>query len=285
MDHDFGLSKSPLANALEQGWVPPPRNTLGIYTTNRDATNISYPESLYEDQNESSGFWSLGRSAEILKEINSLGIQSLVEVGAGSGDMCANIASSELDMVAIEPLWNGCLNLVEHQITTICATLEELHLPDNSVFAYGSFDVLEHLEHPEVLVSEFFRTLELGGYLLVTVPTGSWLWGHMDEILGHYRRYKKSEIEDLLQKAGFTVISSRYVFFSLVIPAFIIRAVPYRLKMRTAGDRDFQQLEKMQSSSNLTSKIGSTVLKIEREIAKHFKLPYGLTCLVVARKS
>jgi SAM-dependent methyltransferase len=285
MSDKFRLSRSPLAKALTLGWVPPLQDSLGIYVVHKDAMKISYPESLYENQIESSGFWSLGRSSEILKEINTLGIRSLVEVGAGSGDVCANIASSELDVLAIEPLWNGCLSLAKRQITTICATLEELKLPDESVSAYGSFDVLEHLEHPEVLVSEFYRTLELGGYLLVTVPTGSWLWGYMDEILGHQRRYKRSEIEDLLQKAGFTVISSRYVFFSLVIPAFIIRAVPYRLKMRKVNQREFRQLVKLQSPSNSASKIGSAVLSIERKIAKRFKLPYGLTCLVVARKS
>lgn len=273
-----------LSGALEQGWLPPQINADGIYSVERAGLSISYPEKLFEDCSETPGFWSIGRTSEILKELHAVGVRSLLEVGAGTGDLALSLVSKGIDVVAIEPLMSGCLNISRHNVTTFCSTLEDLRLPDTVIPAYGAFDVLEHLKHPESLIAEMHRTLISGGYLLVTVPTGSWLWGHMDDALGHYRRYNKSEIEDLLAAQGFEICSSRYLFLSLVIPAFLMRALPYRLKIKSSKSHALRNLKRTQSSSGFASKIGNRALWLDSWVSKFLNLPYGLSCLVVARK-
>jgi SAM-dependent methyltransferase len=273
-----------LDKALEYGWLPPQITSDGVYSIERASSSISYPETLFGENSDNPGFWSIGRTSEILKELHTVGVRSLVEVGAGSGDLAISLSSEGIDIVAIEPLMSGCLNISRHNVTTFCSTLEELKLPEMTIPAYGAFDVLEHLEHPEYVVSEMHRTLVSGGYLFVTVPTGSWLWGHMDDALGHYKRYKKSEIENLLAGQGFEIRSSRYLFLSLVIPAFLIRALPYRLKIKSSKSDIFRSLKRTQSPIGFTSKIGSVILWLDSLVSKYLNLPYGLSCLVVAQK-
>lgn len=288
--HEIRVNKIPgrinptLLKALEYGWLPPQINVDGVYAIERAGPSISYPATLFEEISETPGFWSIGRTSEILKELHAVGVRSLVEVGAGSGDLALGLTSAGIDVVAIEPLMSGCINISRHNVTTFCSTLEELKLPELAIPAYGAFDVLEHLEHPENVVSEMHRTLVSGGYLFVTVPTGSWLWGHIDDALGHYKRYKKSEIEDLLAGQGFEIRSSRYLFLSLVIPAFLLRALPYRLKISSSQSNTFRNLKRTQSPIGFASKIGSAILRLDSLVSKFLNLPYGLSCLVVARK-
>jgi SAM-dependent methyltransferase len=75
----------------------------------------------------------------------------------------------------------------------------------------GEFDcvlcvnVLEHLDKPEVAVSEFYKTTRSGGRVLVLVPAHDWLFSEADTALGHRTRYSGAGVRKLLDDAGFVV--------------------------------------------------------------------------------
>lgn len=77
--------------------------------------------------------------------------------------------------------------------------------PDTVICA----NVLEHVEDDEAAVTNMLNVLEPGGRLLLYVPAHGQLFGTMDRLAGHHRRYSK---KDLPRIAGaHTVTTWSYV--------------------------------------------------------------------------
>ncbi len=66
-----------------------------------------------------------------------------------------------------------------------------------------SFEVLEHLPEPGIMLAESFRILKPGGRLVLSVPFQWWV----HEAPWDYYRYTRYGLEYLLRKAGFTSIT------------------------------------------------------------------------------
>lgn len=76
----------------------------------------------------------------------------------------------------------------------------------NSVFDHVvSFEVLEHLAEPDVMLTEAFRVLKVGGELTLSMPFQWWL----HEAPWDYQRFTRYGLKYHLHKAGFTEISIR----------------------------------------------------------------------------
>lgn len=69
-----------------------------------------------------------------------------------------------------------------------------------------AFEVLEHIENDADALAEWTRYLQAEGKLLVSVPAHQRKYGKSDELVGHVRRYEKSQLHSLLEGAGFTDI-------------------------------------------------------------------------------
>jgi SAM-dependent methyltransferase len=90
------------------------------------------------------------------------------------------------------------------------------HLPIGSATADSILctEVLEHVRHPEAVVTEIFRALKPGGALLLTAPM-SW---NLHYEPNDYRRYTCYGLWQLLKAHGFRVVATRRIggLFSLV---------------------------------------------------------------------
>jgi len=74
------------------------------------------------------------------------------------------------------------------------------------------FNVLEHIEAHEKALQNIRRILESRkGNLILVVPAHEFLYGEMDHLAGHYRRFGKRQLSGQLRDAGFRVLRSRYV--------------------------------------------------------------------------
>lgn len=69
----------------------------------------------------------------------------------------------------------------------------------------GAFEVLEHLEKPEVAIREVAKTVKPGGLFILSVPMNPGRWSSWDVFAGHVQRFKPAQLNDLLQKEGFEV--------------------------------------------------------------------------------
>jgi SAM-dependent methyltransferase len=66
-------------------------------------------------------------------------------------------------------------------------------------------NVLEHTQDDLTGFRNLYRCLKGGGRAVVLVPQGAGVYGSLDKVLGHFRRYSKSELEDKMRSAGFRI--------------------------------------------------------------------------------
>jgi glycosyltransferase involved in cell wall biosynthesis len=66
-------------------------------------------------------------------------------------------------------------------------------------------NVLEHLEDDLGCLRNIHSALEPDGCAIILVPEGQSLFGQLDVVLGHHRRYSKQQLQSRLEEAGFAV--------------------------------------------------------------------------------
>ncbi len=80
-----------------------------------------------------------------------------------------------------------------------------LDFPDAYFGLVMAFEVLEHVEDDEGLLSEIARVLQPGGLFVMSVPVHASKWSPLDMACGHVRRYEPSELFGRVKAAGFTI--------------------------------------------------------------------------------
>ena len=88
-------------------------------------------------------------------------------------------------------------------------------------------EVLEHIEDESAFLGKIRGLLNPGGQLILSVPARKHLWSDHDEIAGHFRRYERQEITDLLSKQNFKridIVAYGYPFINVLRMARIILA-------------------------------------------------------------
>jgi len=226
------------------GWDMPTTNDSGLfYKGPISEDEISFPSGSYDggDINHgANGFWAIQRSNTVEGLLKKHGIKTLWEVGAGNGNMALPLREKGISILPIEPLYAGAITLAKNGFPTFFSTLEMLSLPDGSIEAIGAFDVLEHLEAPEILISEIFRVLKPNGFFVCSVPAYQWLFSDFDLAIGHYRRYSQKSLKTLMQMNNFENVRTLYLFGFLVPASLILRKIPFLLGRR----RQFRQVHK-----------------------------------------
>ena len=66
-------------------------------------------------------------------------------------------------------------------------------------------NVVEHLADDSAALRNIYNVLEDGGRAIILVPCGQWLFGTLDTVLGHQRRYSPDQRRTLAVSGGFTV--------------------------------------------------------------------------------
>jgi SAM-dependent methyltransferase len=246
-----------------------------------ESEEISFPQSSYDGiKVQLNSFWASNRAKVIGDAINEQGIETIWEIGAGNGLTAIPLSLRGLTVVACEPIYQGALSLSKHNIKTFNASLAELQLPSASVGALGMFDVLEHIEKVSEFLNEIHRVMQPGSKLFVTVPAHQWLFSDFDSSIGHFRRYSKKKLVEELAASGFKPLKVRYFFTSLVLPALLIRRIPYLLGRR----KTFEGEEGIKSDSEgqlvphpIVNQVMNSVLSFDLKL----KLPFGLSLLGV----
>ena len=211
-------------------------------------------------------------------------MKTIWDIGAGGGAMVHRLGKRGIEIVSVEPLPEGAASIASVGGEVFCSTLQDLMLPKNSIPAISLFDVLEHLEEPTELLQEIYRVLKPGGFLLVSVPAFQFLWSAEDEALGHFRRHSKASLKNLVGGEGFSVLSTRYFFASLVPLAFLIRTIPYRLRMnRSSTDVILTNTSRL-APSRLINSFARSILGLELRLAKLVALPFGLSVFALGEK-
>ena len=200
----------------------------------------------------------------------------ILELGAGTGHNLAmlsrfgKVEASELDPIARE--------LASERLGR---EVKEAALPDLSMFPAGSYDlialldVLEHVPDDKGSLAAIRTRLKPGGALLLTVPANPWMWSAHDVAHHHHRRYRKGEIEQLANEAGFE-IDLLSPFNSLLFPP--IAAVRFAGKLTGKDDSD----DAMPGA--LVNRALDTVFGLEKSLIGRVPMPFGVSLVAVLRR-
>jgi len=145
-------------------------------------------------------------------------------------------------------------------------------------------DVIEHVADDRALLQLVHTRLNDQAQAMVTVPAFQSLFTKHDRALKHFRRYTLSQLESAVTSSGFEVVSSGYLFASLLAGRGLAKVVE---TMKRAPDDDNFGIGAWNGSAALTRSI-ETVLNLDNTVlvglaSRGIKLP-GLSAWVLCNK-
>lgn len=251
-----------------------------------DSPEISYPEDVHNKyyEIEESSYWFNHRNHCIILAIKKyFKGDCFFDVGAGNGFVAKAIKDISIPVVLIEPGKDAVMNAKSRKLENIlCGTLNDLKELVGQLPSIGAFDIIEHIENDDIFIKEIYQMLTPGGSFFVTVPAFQWLWSNDDSDSGHFRRYSKNKIVKILNVNNFEIIYATYFFSFLTIPLLFIRTLPSKLGMRKESKI---QAQKEHQRKGIIGKLLDFSSKLELvQINKGKSIPFGTSCLIVAKK-
>ncbi|GJL90365.1 class I SAM-dependent methyltransferase [Hyphococcus sp.] len=191
----------------DEGWVPAPRYLL--------------------------------RRARILRHMRDMPPGDIVEVGSASGALLSEFSSKGFRCTGLET--SEAAIALARRINK-AAAVKFQGQPDTAwreCFDYCfSFEVLEHIEHDADALKEWAGWLRPGGAMLLSVPAHPRLWNARDVWAGHFRRYRRNELERIFADAGFVVEKIECYGFPLANILELIIAPSYKKNLRKDSQGD-----------------------------------------------
>jgi len=275
-------SKREIERLSQLGWSDASADSYGVRSFGPvNEETISFPSEKYEidaNSEESKGIWAEVRARRIEEILKNHEIDLIWEVGAGHGNMAIPLATVGITTIPIEPLYSGARALSSQGFHAYAQTLDQLRLPSSSIQAVGIFDVVEHLPNPELVMREIYRILKPGGLLLTSVPAYQWLFSNFDHQIGHYRRYSRKSLNELLESCEFRDSNMSNLFFIFVLPAFVLRRLPYVLGARKRNTNH------VPTSENSAIHFLEPVLRVLLRAESRLGIPLGLSIISESRK-
>jgi glycosyltransferase involved in cell wall biosynthesis len=135
----------------------------------------------------------------------------VLEIGAGTGNMSVHLMPRSVYWATdVNPQYLGYLE-------TLRAARPYMHVGYTDGAKADSFpggqefdtvvclNVVEHVQDDVGTLRNIRRVLSVGGRAIVLVPCGPGLFGTLDEVLGHCRRYTEEHLVGVARQAGFQV--------------------------------------------------------------------------------
>lgn len=232
-------------------------------------------------------FWFIGRRELILdalkRHVPELSGKRMLEIGCGNGNILRYLGErTELQLTGGDLFMEGlrfCRSRVDIPLYRIDAT----SLPFRDYFdIIGMFDVLEHIEDDERVLTECREALKDQGRLILTVPVCPSLWGPFDEYSHHQRRYVRRELCQKLERAGFAIERAPHFMFFL-FPLLYAARLLKRWLGRAGGD-DPGQVPYDLRTVPVVNGLSLRLLRLEKLLMRCVDLPFGTSMLVIARK-
>jgi 2-polyprenyl-3-methyl-5-hydroxy-6-metoxy-1,4-benzoquinol methylase len=191
----------------------------------------------------------------------------VLEIGAGIGNFAqwGRETASEYHVSDIDPRLTQKLS---EQFENVFCWDIYTPFPNNELYdTVVILNVVEHLEDDKKAVQCLNARLKPGGKLILMVPAIQLLYGTLDHSFGHFRRYTKKSISQLIASSGFTILECEYVNVIGLFGWFLYGKI----------------LKRKILPSQLCSRFDLMIplLKVERPIA-HFM---GLSVIAVAQKN
>ena len=263
--------------------------TSGIEIIHEDvATDFgSYPEEGFAvtDDIDGKSFWMRSRNRLFCSELQNLTSEftdpKFLEIGCGNGSFLKYIADKvDAELTGSEVYISGLL-ATQSKVKIKLLQLDATRIPFSAQYdIIAAFDVLEHIDDDEAVMMGVHQALKPGGAFMISVPQFQWMWGELDSLVHHRRRYNRRELTDKLVSAGFRIEYMTSHVFAL-FPLMALSRLLNKLSRRKAeSTREFTEF------SSITNTIFDAVMRFDEAlIRRRASLPFGGTLYAIARKS
>lgn len=232
---------------------------------------------------ESESFWFRSRNKLILWILNRQFSQmkTFLEIGCGTGFVLSGVNSAfpEVSLSASEIDSAGLPYIRQKVEAANVFQMDARHIPFREEFdVIGAFDVIEHIDEDEEVLSQIYNACKPGGGVIITVPQHPSLWSEVDVFSCHKRRYTKNELIGKIQKAGFEIVDTTS-FVTLLLPLMLLS----RLKIKSKK-KDFDPMKEW-SIPGFLNRILEGIMSFERILIKAgLRFPAGGSLLCVGKK-
>lgn len=203
------------------------------------------------------------------------GSVEVVDFGAGMGFFGSELAARFPERVQ-------CVHLVdigysEEELGAVLGTklTKTRFLPelDGNVFVM-LMDVLEHVEDDAAVLQSVLEAIPAQSHVFITVPAFRRIWSRHDEVLGHHRRYRLSELCLLCESKGLELKERRYLY-GLIFPVVCV--------VRWLRRNSQSEQSDMQSAHPLLNRLLLTLCGFEMHWIRSNRW-FGVSAMVGARK-
>lgn len=210
------------------GYQPKVVNDIPVYASELadDNDGFSSDDHVFLTEVENGHFWFENRNLVLRWILQKFFPQmgSFCEVGCGTGFVLREIAKSFPDVkLFASDIYVNALSFVQKKVPNA-----KLFQSDLMQFPYiekfdvvGAFDVIEHIDDDVGALESIYRSLVVGGGVVITIPQHKWLWSVQDISSCHKRRYYRKDIIDKMESVGFRVLKVTS-FVSLLLPLMIV---------------------------------------------------------------
>ena len=210
--------------------------------------------------------------------------KNILEVGSGdrsfTNQIVKNVTGIER-IVSIEPSRVLMETYKDKYKLPDYVSLSDDNLFDLKPDSYGLFDtiifihVLEHVERDREALIHMHQLLKPGGKILVEVPAMQSLFSVHDKMLGHYRRYNKTNFRAMVDSNLYKINDLWYQDAIGMIGSFIF------FKLKKIELKSDQGVDLVKNQGKMYDKY---LIPFEKFYEKFIRLPFGLSITGILEK-
>ena len=251
--------------------------------------NASEYEAMYRVEDTLWWYTGMRRMAEKIlgSRLDAPGpLLRILDAGCGTGGNLAWLsrfgaaAGVDLSPLAV----NFC---ARRQLTTVSrGSITDLPFADQQFDLVTSFDVIYHLQVEDDVraLREMWRVLKPGGWVYVRVPALEQLRSAHDAAVHTRQRYRREELGDRMERAGFRVERLTYAN-SLLFPLAAASRLGARLRGNTAHSGEASNVESdVHPVAPIVNATFGGILRAEAALLAHVDLPIGLSAVALAQR-
>ncbi len=264
---------------------------ISCYAPHLALENSGYhPDALKTLSNiEKKNFWYVSRNI-VLKTLFKKFLKEnkceVLEVGCGNGVVLSALSELKNLQLTGADIYLSGVKFAKSEVPQIdFIQMDALNIPFEKKFgAVGCFDVLEHIEEDERVITQLYKALKNNSYLFISVPQYPWLWSEIDEIDRHKRRYTKRELVIKIKKAGFNIVYTNSFAFA-VFPITLLSRLSRKRNKKNESTIDYVKYPEIDISPALNFML-RTLMRIDEWCYElNIKLPFGSSIILVAKKN
>jgi SAM-dependent methyltransferase len=159
-----------------------------------------------------------------------------------------------------------------------------LPVPDGSVDALVSANLLEHVPDDVAALREIFRVLRPGAPAVIVVPASPGLYDYYDRFLHHERRYGRNELARKAFSVGLAVEEDTHIGAS-VFPAFWVVKKRNRFRFDHLEGKALEERVRADYAGTQDSWPFRTACRLDEWLLRHHhRMPAGIRGLTVLRR-